>query len=583
MRPSVFDSVIHGAKTRRAIQEAADLLEVGAAARARALLEPVLRVAAGDARAMALLGHALIECDQLERGFALLENAVRLAPDLAEARVFLAREFERSGRIGEALEHLEAAVAAAPDSPLARRALVRPLLESCDWAAARRERELLEARTRSDRRWTEFVTPLDSLLLGLPAPQRRAVAQARAADLERVERRYAPAAPRIERRGAKLRVGYLSGDFRDRPLAHLAAHLFRRHDRDRFEIYAFAYGRDDGSRLRRAVVEGVDRFFDVRPRANAEIARVITNAGIDILVDLAGHASGARIGVLAHRPAQIQLHYLGYPGTTGASFVDYYVADRVLATPALHGEFTERFVLLPESYLGSDPEIADAPPARRHEHGLPEDEFVFCNFNPPSRIGEKVWTVWMEILRAVPKSVLWLKDANPLARRNLQNAAGTAGIEPSRLIFAPETSDRFQHVSRLRLADLMLDTFGSFSGRSSTVDALWAGVPVVTIASDSLAGRMSASALSSAGMSECIMADTERYREFAVECARDPGRISELRARLSEARATAPFFDPDRLVRDLERAYLAMWERFTAGLEPAVIEIAATSASGHRV
>lgn len=566
---------MRGVGARRAAREAAELLGVGAAARARALLEPVLRSAPGDAHVMALLGRALIGCDQLDRGCALLENAVRLAPDLIEARVFLARELQLAGRIGEALEHLEAAAAAAPDSPLAHRTLLHLLLETCDWAAVRREREFLEARSHGDRRWMEFVSPRESLFLGLPAPQRRMIAQARAADVERMERRHALMAARIERRGAKLRIGYLSGDFRDHAISHLAAHMFRRHDRDRFEIWAFSYGRDDGSRLRHAVMEGVDRFSDVRQRTNAEIAREISSAGIDILVDLAGHTAGSRIGVLAHRPAPIQLHYLGYPGTTGAAWVDYYVADSVLVTPALHEEFTERLALLPDSYLVSDPAVAEAPPARRREHGLPEEAFVFCNFNRPSRIDEDVWKVWMGILRAVPRSVLWLRDANELARRNLRNAARAAGVDPARLIFAPGVADRLRHISRLRRADLVLDTFGSFSGRSSTADALWAGVPVVTIASERLAGRMSASALSAAGMSECIMTDAAAYAEFAVEYAQDRARAAAIRTRLSDARTAAPFFNPDRLVRNLERACLAMWERFTAGLEPAVIGLAA--------
>ena len=575
MLSSLFDSLVRSARLRRTVREAAEALEVGASARARALLEPAYRSAPADAQLSLLLGRALIECDELDAGFAFLEQTVRLAPELVEARVYLGRQLQLAGRIEETLMHLSAAVTANPESPIARRAVIYPLLETCDWAMADRQRGLLVERAQRDPRWTEFVTPMDALLLGLPAAQRRAVAVAKAADVERAERRHATRSPAIERRRGKLRIGYLSGDFRDHAVAHLAAHMFRRHDHDRFEVWAFSYGRDDGSRYRREVAEGADRFTDVRRLSHAEIAREIAAAGVDILIDLSGHTGSNRFGILAHRPAPVQVHYLGYPGTTGARFVDYFIADRVVAPPAMADEFTERFVRLPDCFMVSDPAIAAAPSASRFNHGLPQDAFVYCNFNQNSRIDQSVWNVWMEILSSVPRSVLWLKLCNAPGRDNLQRAAAAAGVDPARLVFAADVPDKLEHVARLKLADLVLDTFGRYNGHTSTADALWAGIPVVTIASDCFPGRVATSLLAAAGMRECVAGDVASYKETAIGCALEPQRLASLRDALATGRGKAPFFGPERAVRNLERAYVAMWARFTEGLEPAEIDVAA--------
>jgi len=578
MLNSLFDNVLHGVRQRRAAGDAATALEVGNSAAALKLLEPALRATPDDAVLVTRMGQTLIERDQLARGIELLEKAVRLAPDLVEARVAYAAQLRYAGRIGLALEHLEAAARGAPDDPAVRRALLRPLAETCNWPALARERAAIEARIAGGKAWTDFVMPMDALLLGLPAPARRAAAEARAADLERIERRASHMGARRETRGSKLRIGYLSGDFRDHAVTHLAGELFRTHDRNKVEVLAFSYGRDDGSEYRRRVKEGADRFVEGRGLSHAEIARTIAGAGVDILVDLGGHASGSRLGILAHRPAPLQAHYLGYPGTTGARFVDYFIADATVAPAALDAEFSERFVRLPDSFMVSDAAIAAAPVldrGARTAHGLPADAFVFVNFNQPSRIDPQVWAVWMAILKAVPGSVLWLKQVNDIASANLRAAADAAGIDPARLVFAPDVADKLAHVSRLRLADLGLDTFGRYNGHTSTADALWAGVPVITTPSDCFAGRVAASLLMAAGLAEGVAADAGEYQSLAIALAQDAGRLEGLRVGLVEARARAPFFKPQRVVHALERAYSVMWDRYNAGLEPEPVTVAA--------
>ena len=573
MLSALVDNLLRGRRVARVLARATAALDAGDAAQAVALLEPAYRTAPRDARLMTALGRALIASDQLDGGFTLIENAVRAAPDLTVARTAIAHELHYAGRIDQALDHLREAAALEPDAPHVRRALVRPLLETCDWEQAAREREALLERMRAGLSWTDRVTPMDALLLGLPRAARIESAAARSAEI----RRYAEDAGRFDGRrigrDGRIRVAYLSGEFRDHAVTHLAWRLFGRHDRDVFEIHAYSYGRDDGSVYRRRVTEGVDRFVDVRGQSNLAIARAIQAAGIDVLVDLAGLGMGARPGVLAHRPAPVQVHYLGYPGTTGFGLVDYFLADGIVAPASLEGEFTERFVRLPDTFMISDEMIADPPPARRADHGLPEGRFVFVNFNQNSRIDRRIWGTWMDILAAVPDSVLWLKFANEIACAKLRAAATACGVAAERIVFARDLADKADHVARLRLADLGLDTFGHYNGHTSTADALWAGVPVVATASDCFPGRVAASLLGASGMSECVAADVPAYQAFAIEYARDAQRQAATRAALASARGAAPFFRPELIVRSLERAYLAMVQRARSGQASAAIDL----------
>ena len=573
MLSTLLDNLLRGRRAKRALAQAEAAFDAGDTAQAIALIEPAYRAAPHDARLMSALGQALIACDQFEQGFALVENAVRAAPELTPARVAIARELQYAGRIGLALEHLRAAAALEPDAPHVARALVRPLLETCDWTQATRVREDLLERIRGGRPWTDRITPMDALLLGLPRAARARSAAARAAEIERYERDGASLGRRPIARDGRIRIAYLSGDFRDHPVTHLAWRLFERHDRSAFEVHAFSFGRDDGSVHRRRVMEGADRFVDVRGHSNAAIARTIHAAEIDVLVDLGGHAPGARIGILAHRPAPLQAHYLGYPATTGARFVDYFLADAVVAPAALEAEFTERLVRLADTFMISDETIAAAPPVQRAQHGLTDDRFIFVNFNQNSRIDEEVWAAWMEILAAVPRSVLWLKFANDIACANLRSAAVARGVDGGRIVFARDLPDKAAHISRLRLADLGLDTFGRYNGHTSTADALWAGVPVVTTPSDCFPGRVAASLLAASGMSECVVPDVAAYKAFAIGYALDAQRRNAARAALQSAQGGAAFFRPERIVRSLERAYLAMVERARKGEAPATIDL----------
>ena len=570
---SLLDRILRDSRLRKVIARASAALNVGDVNQVIQLLMPLYRNGPVDAAVLTLLGQALIASDQLDQGVTLLHKAVSVAPSFADARIVIARQLQYAGQIKLALEHLRFALEHAPDSPGLHRAILRPLLETCDWNAVERERSALRALVDARKPWTDYAAPMDVLLLGLPSAERRASAEARAREIRRWEQPNGPLAKRYTRVNGRLRIGYLSGDFRDHPVTHLAGNLFRRHDRSRFEIHAFSYGRDDGSPCRKQVMADADHFVDVRGLANADVARAIHDAGIDLLIDLAGHTDGSRLGVLAHRPAPVQAHYLGYPATTGADFVDYFLADRVVAPSMLDAEFTERFVRLPGCFMISDESIASCLSTQRAIHGLPENAFVFVNFNQNSRIDRSVFSMWMEILVAVPHSVLWLKYSNDLACENLRGQAENRGIEPHRIAFAPDVADKKAHISRLQLADLALDTVGRYNGHTSTADALWAGVPVVTTATDCFPGRVAASLLSAAGMEDCVVSDVAAYKAFAVRYASDRRLQRTIRSRLAVARNHASFFRPERVVHALESAYMAMWERFKTGRAPTAIDL----------
>jgi protein O-GlcNAc transferase len=370
----------------------------------------------------------------------------------------------------------------------------------------------------------------------------------------------------------KLTVGYLSADFHDHATAHLMRSLFGRHDREKFEIHCYSYGPDDNSRYRKQIIEESDQFIDIRGDSHINAARRIYAGAVDILVDLKGHTRGARLGILACRPAPVQVHYLGYPGTTGADFIDYLITDRIV-TPEDHAAYySEKLVYLPHCYQVNDDlqEIATRD-WLRSALGLPDKGFVFSSFNLPYKIDPVIFDSWMRILQQVPESVLWLFDDNQNARRNLRREAADRGIKPDRLVFAQKIG-KVEHLSRLKSADLALDT-RIVNGHTTTSDALWAGVPVVTLQGSHFASRVSSSLLHAVGLPELVTDGLEEYEKLAVRLALRPAELKAVCRKLNMHRLKEPLFDTARFVRNLERAYTEMWWIFSEGRAPTQIEV----------
>jgi protein O-GlcNAc transferase len=370
----------------------------------------------------------------------------------------------------------------------------------------------------------------------------------------------------------RVRIAYLSADFRDHPVAYLIAGVFEHHDRSRFEVTGLSFGPDQNSAMRSRVACAFERFIDVQTQSDAEIAEIMRRLEIDIAVDLMGYTQGARLGIFGRRPAPIQANYLGYPGTTGATFIDYILADSTVIPAEDFDFYSERVIWLPDSYQANDDKRQTSDRnSTRAESGLPQDAFVFCCFNRAYKITPEVFDIWMRLLAAKPNSVLWLLETNSRAAANLRRRAEQRGIAANRLIFAPNMPQA-GHLARSRHADLFLDTL-PYNAHTTASDALWAGVPVLTCVGKTFAGRVAASLLQAIGLPELITASLKDYEALASKLAQEPSLLQSIRAKLERNRNSHPLFNTARLTRHLEAAYSLMWQRQQTGEPPAAFAV----------
>jgi predicted O-linked N-acetylglucosamine transferase (SPINDLY family) len=369
----------------------------------------------------------------------------------------------------------------------------------------------------------------------------------------------------------KIRVAYLSADFREHAVAYCMAEVLELHDRSKFEVIGASFGIDDGSALRTRLLRSFDRFLDLRPAGDRDAAKLLRDAEVDIAVDLMGYTIYSRPGILAHRPAPIQVGYLGYPGTVGADFLDYILADRFVIPDEHQAFYSEKIAYLPDSYQANDAkrEIGARTPSRA-EAGLPERGFVFCCFNNSYKIVPRMFGIWMRLLAQVPGSVLWVLDANS-AGENLRKEAQARGVDPGRLVLAPRVGIA-EYRARCRLADLFLDTL-PYNGHGTNGDMLWSGLPVLSCAGRTFAGRVAGSLLRAAGLPELVTSSLEEYEAKALELARDEPLLEELRGRLARNRTRVALFDSDRFRRHLESAYRTMWETRRRGEPPRTFDV----------
>jgi predicted O-linked N-acetylglucosamine transferase (SPINDLY family) len=372
--------------------------------------------------------------------------------------------------------------------------------------------------------------------------------------------RFAQHAPR-----EKIRIGYFSPDFRAHAIGYLTAEIFERHDRDRFEIYGFSYGPQTGDAVERRIAAAMDQFLEVGSRSDEQIASLGREFEIDVAIDLAGHTFGGRPKIFAYGAAPVQVSYLGHPGTSGAPYIDYLLADERLIPAAQREFYTEKIAYLPDCFQPTDTrQLVAATETTRADEGLPESGFVYCCFNNGCKIQPEVFDLWMEILLGVEGSVLWLAEENERARNNLRREAVARGLSAERLVFCRRVSAA-EHLSRQRLADLFLDTY-PFNAGATANSALWAGLPVLTRGGEVFASRMGMSLLHALKIPELIAGSAEQYVERAVALGHAPQRIAELKARLRQSRSASPLYEMRRFTRNLESLYSAMHARAQAGL-----------------
>jgi predicted O-linked N-acetylglucosamine transferase (SPINDLY family) len=384
--------------------------------------------------------------------------------------------------------------------------------------------------------------------------------------LNAVERRFS--SYRIDLGTPVTKIGYISNDFRDHPVGRLVVELFARHDRSKCEVFAYSMGKDDDSPVRRRIRESSDHFIDIHPLSNVEAAKRIHQDAIEILVDLSGPALGSRMEVMAGRPAPVQVSFIGCPGSMGADWIDYIIADPYLVPFDRQPWFSEKIVHLPDCYQPSDPTRIRVPlQVTRADCGLGEDAFVYCSFNNTLKITPEMFDTWMRILRRVEGSVLWLYCKSPETIKNLLQRAELRGVSANRIVFASFAAMDV-YLSRFSLADLFLDSFPYNAGATCN-DALWAGLPVLTCAGDTYVSRMAGSLLTTLELPELITHSLGDYEAQAIKLATRQVELKSIRQRLIEQRERSPLFDMDGFVRNLEKAYLQMQRSWRRGEKPA--------------
>jgi len=491
-----------------------------------------------------------------------LDRGIALKPDLAEAYQTKGNVLRALRSYDEALGCYEKAAAADPNLPYILGDVLYTKSYLCNWqgldAVFNRLIAGVDAGKTVSKPFPLVTTPVSAL-------QQRKCAEICIRD------KY-PAAPSPLWKGErythdKIRIGYFSADFHNHATSYLMAKLFELHDRSRFEVIGFSFGTSPPDDMRARLEKAFDRFIDVSAESDGQIATLARNMEIDIAVDLKGFTKDLRTGIFALRPAPVQVNYLGYPGTMGASYIDYIIADHVVVPEEHKQYYTEKVAYLPGSYQVNDSsrKISDKIFTRR-EFGLPEEGFVFCCFNDNYKITPAAFDIWMRLLHKVPGSVLWLFASNPTALKNLYAEARLRGIGEERIVFASRM-ELLDHLARHRLADLFLDTFPC-NAHTTASDALWAGLPMVTYLDQAFAGRVAAGLLNAVVLPELVARSHAEYESLALELATHPEKLSAIKAKLVQNRETTPLFNTELFAKNIEAAYIKMWEKARAGAAP---------------
>ncbi|MFN7855251.1 MAG: tetratricopeptide repeat protein, partial [Acidovorax sp.] len=513
-------------------------------------------------------GNALKELYRFEDALSSYDRAIALKSDYVDAFYNRGLALQELKRLDEALLSYNDAITLKPDYDFLYGIKLHTQMHLCDWNDLQDQMGVLEASLSKDQK---VIPPFPLLgLMDKPALHMKA------------SRIYAnekcPAPSNIEPfknrpSDGKIRIGYYSADFHNHATSFLMAELFEAHDSQKFELYGFSFGPDNQDEMRARVSSTFNHFYDVSRKSDSEVARISRDIGIDIAVDLKGFTQDSRMGIFAEQCAPIQVSYLGYPGTIGAPYMDYIVADKTLIPPESQQYYTEKVIYLPHSYQVNDSKrkISDKV-FTRQELGLPESGFVFCCFNNNYKILPETFDVWMRLLKTVNGSVLWLLQDNGTAANNLRKEAEKRGVDPARLVFAPRMTLE-DHLARHRAADLFIDTL-PYNAHTTTSDALWAGLPVLTQMGESFAARVAASLLTAMDLPELITKTQREYEARAIELANNPLQLAEIKSKVEQNRLTSPLFNGHLFARHIEAAYIEIHRRRLHGENPDHVDVA---------
>lgn len=498
--------------------------------------------------------HSLGRLDEAEEAF---KEAIKIpSAPLHEAHYHynLGMVYLQKGQLLKVISCLEKVIELNPKFADACNTLFLVKRQICDW------RGIGEIEKRLDK--IKYNGPLSSVIRHEDARINFKAAKAWSEDFKKRFSEVNYAFNKVVRKEEKkIRIGYLSNDLQDHPVGQMVASMFGHHDRSRFEVWIYSGGKDDGSMFRKMIKEGADKFFDIQNIKNTQVSDIIFAHKIDILVDLMGYTKANLMEVCVRHPAPIQVTWLGFPGTSGAGFFDYVIVDKTVVPPKDAKFYSEKLMYLPRCYQVNNNCIQISKKGFvRADFNLPKKGIIFASFNQPYKIEPVMWSVWMKILSRVPGSVLWLWEKDKEAKVNLQREAKMAGIDPKRLVFSGRLPKK-EHLKRIGLADLGLDT-RIYGGHTTTSDFLWAGVPAITKLGTHFASRVCASILLEAGLPELVCKSLEEYEEKAVDLALNPDKLNKLKKKITQERLKKSLFDTKGFVKDLERAYIKMWEKW---------------------
>lgn len=518
------------------------------------------------------LGLVYKKCGNNARAEDCFKKAIDQAPNFADPHFYLGEIYKETLRFGHAVTCYEKTLELQPDFPLAPDQLCATYQRLCDWDKAQPLIERMQHELETGDTVTEL--PHNSLSRYEDAKLCYTLAKLWSDNVSEAKKgeNLSFTFGQHRKHGSKIRVGYFSNTFNNHPGGHLIAGLFGCHNRKDFEIYLYSFGPDDGSYYRKKAESECDKFIDIRLLDDREAAKRIYGDKIDILVDLRGYTQNNRVEVCALHPAPVQVVYLGFAGTSGSTFYDYIIADKTIVPEEHRPYFSEHIVYMPDCYQVTNHEQAiSGETFTRKDQGLPEDGVVFCSFNASYKFEPVMYGCWMDIMKAVPGSVLWLLDDSEAIIRNLVNEAEARGVGRDRLVFAKRMPKK-RHLKRSRLADISLDT-RIYTGHTTTSDSLWAGVPVISMLGNHFASRVSASIIRAAGLPELVVSDLKAYKALAVDLALNPDKLRLFKQRVWDNRTTHPLFNTPLFARNLEKAYTIMWDSYVTGKAPDTIAI----------
>lgn len=508
-------------------------------------------------------GVILKALNQIDPAIASYDKAISLQPNLAEAWSNKATALKDLKRYPEAITHYSRALDISPDMPFLRGEILHLRMKIGDWMDFDQNIQKLTEAILANKK---VVMPFAALALFNSEEMNHKVAQIATDFPSNAPRSSQVSLPKYGNK--KIKLAYFSADFRNHPTSYLMSRLFKLHDRDKFEIYAFSLlngGEDDA--MRKQLIPYFDHFIDVDGLSDQEVVALAREQKIDIAVDLGGQTMDARTGIFALRAAPIQINYLGYPGTIAGHHHDYIIADEITIPPENQAFFTEKVIYLPDSYqVNDDQKEISSRVFGKEELGLPSDKFVFCCFNNNFKITPEIFSIWMNILKKVEDSVLWLFEDNDLIKNNLIKEAEARGVAGTRLVFAKRVEQK-DHLARHRMADLFLDTL-PYNAHTTASDALWAGLPVITIMGESFPARVAASLLHAVGLPELITHSPEQYESLAIKLATNTAELKKIKVKLEANRLQMPLFDTTLFCRNLEAAYNKAYNRHLSDLTP---------------